>query len=114
MKRRDFLKTTLVTGSGLSAGFNLLAEAPVPPSPKKFVLSAPLTHSDWMLKVGMAWGEEGVRHMLDACKAAGWSKIYWRVFDGGRSCYNSKLLRPMGKWDDDSFWTPQSAEDKAL
>ena len=52
--------------------------------------------------------------MLDACKACGWSKVYWRVFDGGRACYKSKLLRPMGKWDDDSFWTPKSAEDKAL
>ncbi|MEO7299257.1 MAG: family 10 glycosylhydrolase, partial [Verrucomicrobiota bacterium] len=56
----------------------------------------------------------GVRHMLDMCKAAGWSKVYWRVFDGGRACYNSKLLRPMGKWDDDSFWTPKTDEDKAL
>jgi uncharacterized lipoprotein YddW (UPF0748 family) len=52
--------------------------------------------------------------MLDACKACGWSKVYWRVFDGGRACYRSELLRPMGKWDEDSFWTPQSAADRAL
>jgi len=52
--------------------------------------------------------------MLDACKACGWSKVYWRVFDGGRSCYKSELLRAMGRWDDDSFWNPQSHADKAL
>jgi hypothetical protein len=67
-----------------------------------------------MLKPGIAWGDEGVRHMLDACKACGWSKIYWRVFDGGRACYKSALLRAMGRWDEDSFWNPQSDADKAL
>ena len=91
------------------------AQTPVTADPpRKLTLGAPLTHSDWMLKPGIAWGEEGVRHMLEACKACGWSKIYWRVFDGGRSCYKSDLLRPMGKWDDDSFWSPASDADKAL
>lgn len=113
MKRRRFLKTTLLATSFSSSALNMLAEAPAS-FPKKFILGSPLTHSDWMLKPNIAWGEPGVRHMLDACKAVGWSKIYWRVFDGGRACYNSKLLRPMGKWDEDSFWTPQTAEDKAL
>ena len=48
----------------------------------KFILSAPLTHSDWVLKdnvPGLDDGLGGVRHMLDMCKAAGWSKIYWRM-----------------------------------
>ena len=81
---------------------------------RKVSLSAPLTHSDWMLKPGVAWGPQGVRHMLDACKECGWSRIYWRVLDGGRALYHSQLLRPMGKWDQDSFWSPQSEPDKAL
>jgi hypothetical protein len=74
----------------------------------KLILSAPLTHSDWILKAGMAWGEAGVRHMLDACKACGWSRIYWRALDGGRALYKSKLVLPEGKWDDDNFWSPKS------
>lgn len=67
-----------------------------------------------MLKPGISWGEIGVRHMLDACKACGWTKVYWRVFDGGRSCYLSQLLSPVGKWDADSFWSPQTPEDRAI
>lgn len=115
MNRRTFLKTTLLTGSTLPFGFNALAQAEKPSAPpRNYILSSPLTHSDWMLKPGIAWGEDGVRHMLDACKAAGWSKIYWRVFDGGRSLYKSQLLRAQGKWDADNFWNPVSAEDKAL
>lgn len=63
------------------------------------VLSAPLTHSDWMMHANQpAWGPDGVRHMLEQCKASGWTKIYWRVFDAGRSLYASKLLDPM-KYD---------------
>jgi hypothetical protein len=72
------------------------------------LLSAPLTHSDWVLKAGVPWGEAGVRHMLDACKACGWSRVYWRALDGGRSLYQSKLLRPEGKWDEDNFWDPKT------
>ncbi|MDB6058806.1 MAG: hypothetical protein JWO95_2650 [Verrucomicrobiales bacterium] len=52
--------------------------------------------------------------MLDACKACGWNRVYWRVFDGGRALYKSKLLKPMGKWDADSFWSPQSPADVTL
>lgn len=52
--------------------------------------------------------------MLDMCKACGWKEIYWRVTDGGRALYNSKLMRPMGPWDADSFWSPQTEADKAL
>ena len=52
--------------------------------------------------------------MLDACKQCGWSRVYWRVLDGGRAVYRSKLVRPMGRWDDDSFWSPKSESDKAL
>jgi hypothetical protein len=80
----------------------------------KLIFSAPLTHSDWMLKPGVTWGPEGVRHMLDTCKACGWSRVYWRALDGGRALYKSKLLRAQGKWDDDNFWNPQSEPDKEL
>lgn len=115
MNRRTFLRSTLSASGALPFCVNTLAQSETPSAPvTKLILGAPLTHSDWMLKPGIAWGEEGVRHMLDACKACGWSKVYWRVFDGGRSCYKSKLLRPMGKWDEDNFWEPKSADDKAL
>jgi hypothetical protein len=112
MNRRTFLKTAaagcaLVTTRAWSRGED------APPA-GKLVLSAPLTHSDWMLKPGIAWGAEGVRHMLDACKACGWSRVHWRVLDGGRSLYASKLMDPGGPWDEDSFWSPQTPADKAL
>lgn len=67
-----------------------------------------------MLKSGIEWGPAGVRHMLDACKACGWSQIYWRALDGGRSLYPSKLLRAGDRWDDDSFWNPKEPHDRPL
>lgn len=33
--------------------------------------------------------------MLEHCKAAGWKRIYWRVFDAGKATYASRLLKPM-------------------
>jgi hypothetical protein len=65
----------------------------------KLRLSAPLTHSDWMLREGAVWGPAGLRRMLDTCKASGWSRVYWRALDGGRSLYRSRLLDPQGKWE---------------
>jgi hypothetical protein len=68
-----------------------------------------------MLKPGIAWGPDGVRHMLDACKACGWSRVYWRTLDGGRACYASKLVRPSFKVDpDSSIWNPKTDAEKAL
>lgn len=84
------------------------------PSNEELTLGVPLTHSDWMLKPGIPWGPAGVHHMLDTCKACGWSNIYWRALDGGRALYRSKLLAPGGKWDADSYWSPQSDADRAL
>ncbi len=80
----------------------------------KLLLSAPLTHSDWMLRDGVVWGAEGVHHMLDQCKAAGWTRVYWRALDGGRSLYKSSLMDPQGKWDEDNFWNPSDPEDRKL
>lgn len=116
MRRRTFLKQALVGGSALPFCWRLAGEnSPAVADKTKFILGAPVTHSDWMLHpTGVKWGPEGVRHMLDACKACGWSRVHWRVFDGGRSLYKSKLLRAMGKWEQDSFWSPQAAADKEL
>src|SRR5438552_2071722 len=111
INRRQFLKTAAAAGAAVALPRRGFADEHK--TERKLILSAPLTHSDWMLKPGIAWGAQGVRHMLDMCKECGWSRIYWRVLDGGRSLYKSKLLRPMGKWDADSFWSPQSDEDKA-
>jgi len=80
----------------------------------KFILSSPVTHSDWMLREGVAWGPDGVHHMLDACKASGWSRVYWRCLDGGRSLHHSKLMDPQGKWDENNFWHPTTPEDEAF
>jgi hypothetical protein len=110
VNRRHFIKATAAGSFGLAAA--TFAEEIYPG--EKLFLSAPLTHSDWMLKPGMAWGEEGVKHMLDACKACGWSRVYWRALDGGRSLYHSKLMQPQGKWDEGNFWDPKTEEDKQL
>lgn len=114
MNRRDFIKASVAAGCGISTITRGFGEETKFPESEKLIFGAPLTHSDWMLKPGIAWGEEGVKHMLDACKACGWSRVYWRALDGGRSLYKSKLLRSQGRWDDGSFWDPQTDEDKAL
>lgn len=98
---------------GLAADADAEDSSQTQPS-TKLILGAPLTHSDWMLKPGIEWGPEGVRHVLDACKACGWSRIYWRALDGGRALYHSRLLRPGGKWDEDSFWSPAHEQDRPI
>jgi hypothetical protein len=108
MNRRQFLRSTIMAGCGASLLARSPAAARESARPAKLILSAPLTHSDWVLKTGIPWGDAGVRHMLDACKAFGWSRVYWRALDGGRSLYQSKLMRPQGKWDDDNFWDPKT------
>lgn len=75
------------------------AESPANAPKDGIILSAPLTHSDWMVHSNApAWGPDGIRHMLEQCKACGWKRVYWRVFDAGRAVYPSKLLDPM-KYD---------------
>jgi hypothetical protein len=109
-------------GAGIAAGLLRLPQVPASAKENPYtatpradlILGSPLTHSDWMLKPGIAWGPAGVRHMLDACKACGWSKVYWRALDGGRALYHSKLLLPAGKWDADSFWSPANPQDREL
>ena len=80
----------------------------------RIALSAPLTYSDWMLKPGIPPGLDGVKHMLDACKACGWSHVYWRTYDAGRATYRSKLCRADLKADADSYFSPQNDADRAL
>lgn len=109
MRRRTFLKSALAAACCAPAIARGIGD-----DPDRLILSAPLTHSDWILKAGMIWGEAGVRHMLDACKACGWSRIYWRALDGGRALYRSRLVLPEGKWDDDNFWSPKTDADKKL
>jgi uncharacterized lipoprotein YddW (UPF0748 family) len=51
--------------------------------------------------------------MLDQCKACGWSTIHWRVFDGGRATYASKLVESYtGQWDKDNYYDPQDPKDR--
>ncbi|MDB5319928.1 MAG: hypothetical protein JWN40_1559 [Phycisphaerales bacterium] len=114
MDRRKFLQAGLTSVCAVYANARTSAAEPAPNPDDKLILGVPLTHSDWALKPNIAWGARGVRHMLDACKACGWSKVYWRATDGGRSLYKSALMRPQGKWDDDSFWNPQTDEDRKL
>ena len=104
----------LVLAAVLLVGETAAQESAAPEAESRVRLGVPVTHSDWMLRDGVAWGAEGVRHMLDTCKAAGWSRVYWRALDGGRALYASALMDPQGKWDTDSFWNPASPEDIAL
>lgn len=80
---------------------------------EKIILSVPLTHSDWMLQPNIPWGMDGVKHMLDACKACGWSRVLWRVFDAGQATYASKLLRAAEHPDEDNIFNPLTDEGRA-
>lgn len=110
LTRRTFVQSLAATGALAAAPHAFAAEAPS----SKLTLSAPLTHSDWLLKPGAATGIDGVKHMLDACQACGWSHVYWRVFDAGRSTYASKLLAPASHPETDNCFDPQTDEDRAL
>ncbi len=108
--------TTLFVTSLITLGFSGLsreATADEPPTDGRLILSAPLTHSDWVLKdnvAGLDDGLAGVRHMLDMCKAAGWSRVYWRCLDAGRSLYPSQLMDPMGPPKGDNYFDPKPEE----
>ena len=108
ISRREFLGAAVATVP--LAG---LLHAGAAPDDDKLVLGAPLTHSDWMLKPGMQWGEPGVRHMLDACKAAGWSHVYWRACDAGQATYASRVMRPGLHAEENTLFSPQTDEDRA-
>ncbi len=85
---QSLLPFLLITLGTLFLPPTLLSQDSPPPSP--ILLSAPLTHSDWVLKdnvPGVDAGLSGVRHMLDMCRDAGWTRIYWRCLDAGRSLY---------------------------
>src|SRR4051812_36448817 len=110
LTRREFLSASTAACAIPSLSRGAFA-ATSRPADEKLILSAPLTHSDWMLHPNVEWGEPGVRHMLDLCKASGWSRIFWRVLDGGRAMYKSKILDPADNWDADSIWTPTPAEE---
>jgi hypothetical protein len=106
--RRSILKAAAAGALAPAIGFGQAR------SDDKLILCAPLTHSDWFLKPKIAWGAEGVKHMLDQCKACGWSRVLWRVFDAGKSTYKSKLLAPGETPESDSFYNPQTDQDRAL
>ena len=117
ISRRDFALVAGSTTLGLSAAGRLLPSVVwAKDADKRLLLSAPLTHIDWISKDSIpgakpgetgfrkAWGPEGVRSMLDTCKATGWRRIHWRVFDGGRAAYHSKLMDPDGgKMEEDNY-----------
>jgi hypothetical protein len=114
LTRRQFVAS--LAASSATAGLIPIAcgLAQPPPDDSHLTLSVPLTHSDWLLKAGgPPWGDEGVRHMLDACKAAGWSHVYWRVFDAGVATYPSKLLRPGDRAEADNYFAPTNELDLA-
>jgi len=108
VSRRSVLK--LVAGAPFATPALAWAKEDEPP---KLTLSAPLTHSDWMLRPNIAWGLDGLKHMLDACKACGWSHVFWRVFDAGQATYASKLLRAAEHPETDNIFNPQTDADRA-
>src|SRR5437016_6072181 len=112
ISRRTFMKS-LAGAAAATIPFTCVVA--MDGSGTNLTFSAPLTHSDWMLKPNVKWGPEGVHHMLDACKACGWSRIHWRTLDGGRANYASRIVRPVFKVEpDSSIWDPQSDAEKAL
>ena len=72
----------------------------------KVRLSSPVTHSDWVLANNPppAWGEAGVRQILDRAKECGWTRVYWRCFDSGKSMYASRLLEPFDQGEPVNYW----------
>lgn len=109
VSRRSVLK---FAAAGVMA-IPLRALAQTQPVDDRLIYCAPLTHSDWMLKPGTVWGDAGVRHMLDQCKACGWSNVLWRAFDAGQATYASKLLKPGIKSEADTIFSPQTDEGRA-
>lgn len=82
----------------------LAASANAQEAPRRVRLGSPVTHSDWMLRdPAPEWGLQGVRQILDRCKECGWSRVYWRCFDGGRALYPSKLMDPAHGYDEDNY-----------
>jgi uncharacterized lipoprotein YddW (UPF0748 family) len=103
MTRRQFFASGAATAAALAYGHQAFAAAGANERETRLLLSAPLTHSDWMLRPGMAWGPQGIHDMLDKCKATGWTRVHWRVFDGGRALHHSQLMDPQGKWEADNY-----------
>ncbi|MCC6422165.1 MAG: family 10 glycosylhydrolase [Phycisphaerales bacterium] len=76
------------------------------------VLSTPVTHTDWlwrdMKRIGH--GPRSVRYILDRCKQVGWTRIYWRCFDGGQCFFKSRLMESVSRgYAADNFhaWWPE-------
>jgi hypothetical protein len=109
--RRTFLRAA--AASTVVAPLLANAQSTTRSGDEKLIFCAPLTHSDWMLHPGIEWGMPGVRHMLDACKACGWSQVMWRVFDAGRATYASKLLARGLHHEANSIFSPQTDADRA-
>jgi uncharacterized lipoprotein YddW (UPF0748 family) len=104
ISRRDFSVATGTAALGLlTSQWPSLPTACAKEPEGRLLLSVPLTHADWMFRPGAVWGTQGVRSMLDTCKATGWTRIYWRVFNGGLAVYRSKLMDPEGKWEEDNY-----------
>jgi len=83
------------------------------PPKNKVILSAPLTFSDWLLRYGSV-DEEGVRYVLQQCKNAGLTTIYWRAFDGGLANYPSQFADGFSWSKIDAgnhFWGPKNPKD---
>ncbi len=79
-------------------------------SPHPIRLASPVTLSDWMLRSpGPAWGPSGVHQVLDRAKECGWTAVYWRVWDGGKALYPSRLLEPSFKLDAVNYWRDRDA-----
>lgn len=119
LTRRQFLKQSTaaaMAGALSSATLHARETSTAKSFADRLILSAPLTHSDWMLKENpkITFDPGGVRHMLGVCKAAGLTQIYWRVLDAGRAMYKSRLVLPAEHFEFDQFYNPVTAEEKAL
>ncbi len=74
-------------------------------------LASPVTHSDWLVREpAPTWGAEGVRQILDRARECGWTRVYWRCFDGGRACYTSRILEPYHGYDAENYHRDHGTE----
>ena len=63
--------------------------------------SGVVTHSDWghmavvdpvqFMDMESFWGTNGVEYIIDRCKNAGMTRVYWRIFDGSHVTHKTEF-----------------------
>jgi hypothetical protein len=67
--------------------------------------AAMVTFGDWSVQYG-TWGTIGVHRILEKCREANVERVYWRVFEGGRASFASKVATVRDGTEAQSFTFP--------